>query len=66
MVRIQYEGEVVQVTDDTARELVDRGLARLVPGESLVLGVGRLKVPIEEAEKVLAAEKPAKKKGGRR
>lgn len=32
-IRIEYEGAEVQVTEDTARDLVGRGLARVVGGE---------------------------------
>lgn len=32
-IRIEYEGAEVLVTEDTARDLVGRGLARVVGGE---------------------------------
>jgi len=60
--RIRYEGAEVQVTADTARDLIGRGLATLVEGEVLPPAKAQPEDQVEDvpAEKVTNVPKTKK------
>ena len=69
--RIRYEGAEVQVTPDTARDLIDRGLATLVEGEVLPPAEAQPEdqvedVPAEKVTNVPKTKKTTRKRSSRR